>query len=185
MTSTAAPWLNRLLTLDEWDAIDKKDLDGRAELVEGVLVVAPCPISRHQRIAGRLFAVLDRQLGDVTLDVEVLADPDPQATVRRPDVVVLRPGADHERYRFDPAEVLAVFEVLSPGTTRVDRVFKLHEYAEAGILHYGIVDPGQPPDTPVTLTEFALDGGLYRRVAEHTGTADLALGARIDLGTLA
>ncbi len=183
MTSTAGPlWPDHLLDLDEWDALDE-EMTRRAELVDGVLVMAPSPSGRHQRLGRRLATAIEDQLGPravVTSDVDVVVDPGPPPTVRRPDVVVLRPGIDDRVHRFHPADVLAVFEVLSPGTRRTDRVAKLAEYAEAGIAHYGLVEIGPP----TTLTEFVLRGDAYDRIAEHRGHADLALGATIDLAAL-
>lgn len=90
-----------------------------------------------------------------------------------------RPPDAVDKPRLDPGDVHAVLEVLSPGTRRTDRVAKLAEYAEAGIAHYGVVDP-----EPLTLVEFTLHDGRYEQRAEHHGTAELALGATIDLDAL-
>lgn len=183
MTSTAQPWWpDHLLDLDEWDALDE-ETNRRAELVEGVLVVTPSPSPRHQRLGWRLCAALEEQLAPAWVlvpDIDVLVEDGPAPTVRRPDVVVLRASSYASGHRFDPSDVLAVFEVLSPGTRRTDRVAKLAEYAEAGIAHYGLVEIGPP----TTLTEFLLHDGAYERVAEHHGRAELALGAVVDLDAL-
>jgi Uma2 family endonuclease len=155
----------------------------RAELVEGVLVVTPSPTGRHQRLGWRLCAALEAQLPAGLLavpDVEVLTDPGPPPTVRRPDVVVLGPAADEDDHRFSPDAVVAVFEVLSPGSRRTDRIAKLADYADAGIAHYGIVEPGPS----VALTEYVLGEGGYRLVAEHRHSAPLAVGVRLDLDAL-
>jgi len=45
--------------------------------------------------------------------------------------------------------VLVVIEIVSPGSYRTDHVIKRGEYADAGILHYWIVDL----DHPVTLID--------------------------------
>lgn len=76
----------------------------------------------------------------------------------------------------------AVVEVLSPGTRRIDRVLKLAEYAEAGIAHYLLVEPGPP----VTMTEFRLTGARYEHVADHRGgvTVDLGVPVAVDLDAL-
>ena len=63
---------------------------------------------------------------------------------------------------------------------RLDRVLEPHEYAEVGVPWYLLVEAGPP----VTLTEFRLDAGAYRTVAEHRGTATLGLGATLDLDAL-
>jgi Putative restriction endonuclease len=47
------------------------------------------------------------------------------------------------------SDVLVVVEIASPGSQRLDHVVKRHEYADAGIGHYWIVDL----DEPVTLLD--------------------------------
>lgn len=97
------------------------------------------------------------------------------ATVREPDLVVAYPSALDGRPRLRPDDALAVIEILSPGTGRIDRVAKLAEYAEVGIAHYVIVDPDGP------ITEFALDGEVYREIATHDRTAALTFGPTLTL----
>ncbi|WP_433803493.1 Uma2 family endonuclease [Actinomycetospora sp. CA-084318] len=177
----ARPWPDHLLSLDEWEALDE-ELVKTAELVEGVLVVSPSPSPVHQRLLWRLCAALEPQVapGHVLIpDLDVLIDAGPPPTVRKPDVAVVRAEAYERGERLVPADLLAAFEILSPGSRRTDRVAKLAEYAEGAIPHYGIVDPDGP-----TLTEFALVDGAYRPVAEHQGLATLAFGATLDLTTL-
>jgi Uma2 family endonuclease len=42
------------------------------------------------------------------------------------------------------SEVRLVVEIVSPGSTRTDHVYKRSEYADAGIPHYWIVDTTEP-----------------------------------------
>lgn len=84
---------------------------------------------RHDRIAFRLHAALDARLRGGTC--EVLGPNAGVATVgtavRYPDALVAAsPGTDEDRLIPD---VIAVFEVVSPTTERLDRVVKAHEYA--------------------------------------------------------
>src|SRR5438552_14239239 len=103
--------------------------DGRRyEILDGELSVTPAPSLDHQIILANLFRILDahvraRNLGIVLfapLDV-ILAD----ANIVQPDLVFL----DHERMSrssrrgIEGAPALLV-EVLSPGTTGVDRNVK-------------------------------------------------------------
>lgn len=180
--TVADVWPGRLLTLDEWDAlILPEDLGGWAELVEGVLVLSPAPRLRHQGAVLRLAAALDALPGRRALpEADVVVEDGPTPTVRRPDVVVVPEEIVDDRPHCAAAELLAVFEVLSPGTMRIDRVLKMYEYAQAGIPLYGIVDAG----APVTLTEFRLVGEHYEQVAEHRGRAELGLGVAVDLDAL-
>jgi Uma2 family endonuclease len=179
----SASWPGHLLDLAEWDALPE-DTSRRVELAEGVLQVAPKPIFLHQRVVTRLAARLDDAADGrwaAFSDVEVVIEDAPAATVRAPDVVLVRPDISVTVPRCTAGEVLAAVEVLSPGSRRLDRIVKFHEYADAGIPTYLVVDPGPP----VELTEFSLVEGGYRLVAVHRGTAALQLGVTLDLDALA
>lgn len=183
MTTTGA-WPDHLLTLAEWDALPE-DTSRRVELVEGVLLVAPRPTSRHQRITARLAAALDAGLppGWCTLvEIELVVDDADPPTVRAPDVTIVRSEVVDDRPRQSASDVLAVVEVVSPGTRRTDRVTKLAEYADAGIAHYLLVDPGPP----VAMTQFRLVAGRYAHAARHRGrtTLTLATDVSVDLDAL-
>ena len=56
-----------------------------------------------------------------------------------------------------------VCEVLSPSTESFDRAKKLPVYANAGVKHAWLVDPG-----PRTLEIFRLEGGGWRLVGTLT-----------------
>jgi Uma2 family endonuclease len=175
---------NGLLTLADWEALPP-DTSVRAELVEGVVLVMNRPVPRHQHVLMELAVQLRAAaVGRVVLPaVELVIDDGGRdggpATVREPDLVVAFPSALDGRPRLRPDDVLAVIEILSPGTRRIDRVAKLAEYAEVGIPHYVIVDPDGP------ITEFVLDGSghdqAYRLVATHDRVAPLAFGPTLSL----
>src|SRR5581483_4463753 len=118
----------------------------RRELYDGEVFVAPSPSRRHQIVLGRMFRALDSHVeraGGVTyvapLDI-VISD----YTVLQPDVFYYGPanaqrlmaGDDH-RY-IAPA---AVFEILSPSTTRNDRGRKRDLLATHGVPEYWVIDP--------------------------------------------
>lgn len=48
-----------------------------------------------------------------------------------------------EAPRLDAADAVALVEVLSPGSRRLDHVLKLHEYAETGVPCYLLVEPAR------------------------------------------
>ncbi|MEJ2866606.1 Uma2 family endonuclease [Actinomycetospora sp. OC33-EN08] len=178
----SASWPGHLLDLAEWDALPE-DTSRQIELAEGVLQVAPKPIPIHQRVAKRLTMQFDGAAAgrwEAFSEVEIVIEDAPAATVRAPDVVLVRPDIPVTVPRWTASEVLAAIEVLSPGSRRLDRIVKLHEYADAGIPTYLVVDPGPP----VELTEFALADGAYRQVAVHRGTAAVQLGVTLDLDAL-
>jgi Uma2 family endonuclease len=177
--TTIRAWPDHLLTLAEWDGFAPVE-QRRVELAEGVLQVSPRPSRRHQLVSGQLVAALDTALRPAWRalpEVELTLDPSDPPTVRVPDVVVVRAGSVDARSRLGPADVLAVVEVVSPGSRRVDRILKLAEYADAGIPHYLVVEPGPP----VSLTEFGLVGGVLAAVGEHHGRAHLALDPPVTL----
>ncbi|WP_280357272.1 Uma2 family endonuclease [Nocardia otitidiscaviarum] len=170
-----ASWPDRLLTLDDWIALPHEN-NRWYELVEGVLVVSPRPMSRHQRAMWRLAAQLEPQLPTdqgVLTEVELVIEPGTPPTVRVPDVLVIptsRIAANLPRW--EPADVLLTVEILSDGSRRTDRVTKFAEYAEVGIPHYWLIDL----DEPSRLTAFQLIGEHYESAGEYSGRATLAVG---------
>ncbi|WP_433601534.1 Uma2 family endonuclease [Nocardia sp. CA-135953] len=179
MTTVHFP--DHLLTLDDWIALPE-DNSRSYELVEGVLVVSPRPMSKHQRAIWRLAAQLEPQLPigyGVLTEAEVVIESGPPSTVRVPDVIaVSAAGIDENLPRWNPEDVLLAVEVVSVGSKRTDRVTKLFEYAEVGIEHYWLVDL----DDPVSLTAYRLIDGDYELVGEKSGRAVLGLaGASITL----
>jgi Uma2 family endonuclease len=114
----------------------------------------------------QLHAQLPGHLGELP-DVEVVLFSTFPPTVRAPDLIVVPTAvAKSNPARYQAEDVLLAVEVISPGSRRTDRVFKLNEYAEAGIRNYWIVDL----DRPVTITAFELVGQEYKRITETSGT---------------
>jgi len=187
VTSLLQPtWPDRLLSLDDWDALPE-DTSHRFELVEGVLQVVPRPTSFHQRAVTRLATLLDDALPDhltALAEVEVVvkfgagegrSDP---ATVRVPDVVVVPAAvADTNPARYLAGDVLVAVEVLSTGTVRTDQVTKFAEYADAGIQGYWIVDVR----AGVSITAYALVAKAYELVARTEGRLDVMAPVELSL----
>ncbi len=139
-----------LMTLDEWIALPE-DNTYRYELQEGVLLVSPRPVRRHQLAAQRLSQQLDGQLPvdwESVLDMEVVVRAEHPPIVRVPDVVVTRVGGPEDRLA--ASDVLLAVEIIPPGSRNVDLHLKLFEYAEAGIPHYWLVDL-DPPAPSITV----------------------------------
>lgn len=120
--------------------------DGRRyEIHDGELSVTPAPGTRHQRLVGAIYKVLDthvreRGLGEVLLSpIDVtLSD----ITIVQPDVVYLeraRAGAASSR-GIEGAPTLAV-EIVSLWTGTIDRQRKRQLYARYGVPFYWIVEP--------------------------------------------
>lgn len=178
---TTSAWPDHLIDLRDWESLSA-DESHKVECVEGVLVVTPKPLPRHQRTMVRLCTALERALPEeyeVLADVEILLSRIP-LTVRAPDVVVVESAALRENPpRLPGAAVQLVVEVLSEGSRRTDRVTKMSEYAEAGIGEYWIVDLAGA----ATLSIYRLDDlGHYDRQGDYTGTVSLtACGQPVEL----
>lgn len=155
------------ITRAERDAIPD---DGRRyELIDGVLVVTPAPSFHHQGVVGELYLLLRASCppGLVVLfapfDVALADD-----TVVEPDLLVA-PRAAFTDKELPTAPLLAV-EVLSRSTRRFDLGLKKDRYAEAGILHYWVVDPLAP-----SMTAWELRDGVYAEVGSTAGEESLDL----------
>lgn len=117
----------------------------RCELLQGLLVVTPAPSVAHQLVSALLTEVLLRHARSIggralaaPVDV-VLSD----ATVVQPDLLLLTP----ERLaragdRVDGAPDLVV-EIVSPGSARRDRLWKLELYRRTDLREYWILDPAE------------------------------------------
>jgi Uma2 family endonuclease len=116
----------------------------RYELVDGELLVTPSPRLEHQRAVYLLVMALgnylERELAGVLLmspsDVEL----EPE-DVRQPDVFVM-PIEEWQRTRhagFPVRELMLAIEVLSPSSSRYDRVTKRPGY-QRHVAEYWIVD---------------------------------------------
>ena len=119
-----------------------------AELIDGELYTSPRPASRHARTAGAIYSRLYRLFDDgdggpggwwIVFEPELHLNGD--ALV--PDVAGWRKERVPE-YPDVPAWTIApdwVCEVLSPGTTKFDRLLKLPRYAREGVEHAWIAEP--------------------------------------------
>jgi Uma2 family endonuclease len=129
------------ISLEEYLALDLPET--LTELVDGQVIVNASPSGPHQRLVGRLYAVLD---AGCPPGYEVLVSPidwvlwgDPRATVREPDMAVVR-GEQADELRLTEPPLLVV-EALSPDSFERDVVAKRRDYARAGLAHYWIANP--------------------------------------------
>ncbi|WP_280250313.1 Uma2 family endonuclease [Nocardia abscessus] len=179
-------WPDHLLTLEDWIALPE-DSSRSYELVEGVLVVSPRPVLRHQfavwQLAAQIHPQLPYELAAVA-EAELVVDPAQPPTVRVPDVLVIRRKAlADDLARVQPEDVKLAVEILSAGSRRTDRVTKFFEYADVGIEYYWLIDL----DEPVSLSAYRLIDGDYELVAERSGSATVELAGNpvtLDLGAL-
>lgn len=117
----------------------------RHEIIDGEHYVTPSPVTRHQRISGRLFRLLANhverhRLGEVfSAPFDVLLD---VFDIVVPDLIYL----SNEGARFLTAKNLQgppdlVVEILSPSTKRRDQRLKRDLYERVGVREYWLVDP--------------------------------------------
>lgn len=173
---------DKIYTVDDYMQLN----DGRRyELIGGALIVVPSPRPKHQKIANRFFAALDRfvlmkNLGEVNGDVDVhLGD-----VVVAPDVFFVA----RERleiigeFNIQGAPDLVV-EILSPSTAVYDKKEKSRIYLKYGVKEYWLVDP------ELQLVEVLTAGenewrrtGVFDR--EDVLTTTLLPGLEINLGEI-
>jgi Uma2 family endonuclease len=161
------------LTYDDLRAMP--DDGHRYELVDGVLIVTPAPVARHQRAVARLIVLLAAAAGE---QHDVLPAPFDykvnELTVLQPDVLVARRrDIGPERLERTP---LLVVEVQSPSTRRIDMGTKRLAFEAAGVPSYWLVDPDEP-----SLTVLELAGAEYREVARVTGEQAYAASRPFDV----
>jgi len=135
----------------------------RFELLDGVLLMTPSPVRRHQIAALNLATLLKAAAPPNT--AVMIAPYDWFVTdgrVFQPDVFVV-PDSGRDETRYEGVPLLAV-EVLSPSTRARDLGIKRLAYAEAGLAYYWVVDP----DTP-SLTAFHLVNGRLTEYARSAG----------------
>jgi Uma2 family endonuclease len=118
--------------------------EGSWELIRGIpFAMTPAPAIKHQAICVEIVFQLKSLLKDcpkckvlLPVDWQITED-----TVVQPDVLVV--CADPENLEGEKLEIppVLVFEVLSPSTTRKDRILKYQLYEQAGVKYYCIVDP--------------------------------------------
>lgn len=154
------------------DVLALPDDGNRHELADGNLIVSPPPAYAHTITQVRLTRLL-------------MAAAPPELFVNGagpgvrigdsffvPDLVVVRADAEQRTdILLDPADVVLVVEVLSPGTRGRDLVLKRSRYAANGIPHYWILDREvrrltvlglKPGQTGYTLTAEIAAGTPYR-----------------------
>jgi Uma2 family endonuclease len=123
---------------------EREDLTPRYELVDGDLLVTPAPSGRHQRIiVGLAFALHEyvsrEKLGEIRLGPGVLKLV--LGERYEPDLFVL-PAIQGRLAEADagPVRPLLVCEVLSPGSSRHDRITKRRAFQRNSVPEYWVVD---------------------------------------------
>jgi Uma2 family endonuclease len=126
------------LTLDDVAELADRDPDHRYELQEGNLLVMPPADDEHAEMLMRIGAwlIAGGHKG------RVLATPGVRVGTsgRSPDVAVRQDAPGGRTVWIDPAELLLVIEIVSPGSVELDRYLKPVEYARGGVRHFWRVE---------------------------------------------
>ena len=157
--------------LDYSDYLSVPEDGQRYEIIRGELHVTPTPTFFHQRVSRRLARQLedyfhDRRLGEVcAAPVTLLLT---NHDVMEPDLMVIGDADQVNERGVVEGPPLLIVEVLSPSTATRDRNVKAKRYAELGVAHYWIVDPGTRQ-----IECHALAGRDYRPVLKGEGDVRL------------
>jgi Uma2 family endonuclease len=115
------------------------------ELIGGEVMMSPAPELKHQEVVLQLGVFLKQAAPNGVTYVsptDVYLDED---NVVQPDVLWLAPGSEcvpvEGKYLRGAPDL--VIEVLSPGTTRMDKVDKFRLYEKHGAREYWIVEPAE------------------------------------------
>jgi Uma2 family endonuclease len=137
----------------------------RFEILEGMLMKDPSPNVIHQRVSRRLQRILEDYFWEVDPEGEIFNAP---LDVTLLDITVVQPDVFYvsgeqkqivKDARIDGPPTLVV-EILSPSSSRKDRLQKLRIYQGAQVQHYWLVNPEEK-----TLECFSLRDGAYSLVA--------------------
>jgi len=155
------------------------------QLINGSLVMAPSPATRHQRILRHLFRELDIHASDqgevlfAPMDVKLSG-----SDVLQPDLMfVSESRLDRIGEQVIDGAPDLVMEVLSPSTAHHDLTTKKRLYEVHGVREYWIIDP----DSSTVEIHTNTDAGFtqhQRRVDSGTATSALVEGLTVTLKSL-
>jgi Uma2 family endonuclease len=145
------------------DLDDLDDLGHHVELISGGIHVSARGSTWHKEIMLNLWrALADQAPAEYVVSVEQGVKVD-DGTRPEPDVLAIRTNAiDPDANTYAGDDVVLAVEIVSPGSERRDRRDKPPLYAEAGIVHFWLIE--REGDKPVAHT-YELDESTHRYVA--------------------
>ncbi len=142
------------------------DEGSRYEIFDGVPVLLASPTTKHQGVVsfltiefGMYFKGKDCRIfpSPFTVRFSEVDDFENADNVFEPDVSIVCNKEQLDQFGCKGAPSLVV-EVLSPSTSRNDRIKKYNTYQKFGVSEYWIVDPSNE-----TVEIYVLDEGIYKR----------------------
>jgi len=123
------------------------DDDNRYELIDGEVFMMSAPSVEHQGISGELFRQIANYLVGkkcrvfaAPFDVCLSGKGDEDDTVVQPDILVICDKTKLDKQKCNGAPDM-IIEVLSPSSTKHDKLIKFNKYKQAGVREYWIADP--------------------------------------------
>lgn len=158
----------------------------RWELIEGTPYMQAAPSWQHQAIVGNIITQFNNYLQgkqclafpapfDLCLPDGVEKDED-VSTVLQPDIVIVCDKNRLNKTGYFGVPSLVV-EVVSPSTSKLDRVFKFNKYEKAGIKEYWIAEPEGKVVSVFTLQ----DNNRYGRPETYTEEDNIKVSIFSDL----
>lgn len=158
--------LQGLWSVEQYLALTRQ-INHLIELTDGVIEVLPMPTRRHQATSLVLtlaFPAFVRPTGGVVFYAPLRLQVRPGA-FREPDILLLGDARDPRNQNEFWLGADLVVEIVSPDNPERDTVGKPHDYAQAGIPEYWIVNP-----LDETITVLVLERDAYRTFgAFHRG----------------
>lgn len=148
--------------------------DVKAEVLGGELVTQPSPSFPHVHVQGSMSHFIG---GPFSFDGGgsggwwIVCEFDVRFTAHdivQPDLAGWRRSRLTSPHTGQPIDVVPdwICEVLSPSSTKRDRLHKSQLYARHGVPHYWLVDPAAR-----LLEAYALDGGQWKSIGVYDETA--------------
>jgi len=134
----------RAASIEEFWSLPESTLS--VEYINGEIVMAPAPTTRHQTVAGNIYFALRAHVEKNKAGVCFIAPLDvvlPTGEVVQPDVLFVtnekaRRIVTNKRIQGAPSLVV---EILSPASATLDTLTKRELYERSGVREYWIVDP--------------------------------------------
>lgn len=142
------------------------DEGSRYEIFDGVPVLLASPTTKHQGVVSFLTMEFGMHFkgkecrvfpSSFTVRFSDVEDYNNADNVFEPDLTIVCNRNQLDQFGCKDAPSLVV-EILSPSTSRNDRIKKYNVYQKFGVPEYWIVDPLNE-----TVEIYVLDGGTYRR----------------------